>query len=1227
MKRWTPWLLSACLMMLLSACGKEGSMPNTAQRANDPWVFRSVLDGKARMLTLALNDKLWASYSAETGSLYRAWQGSVNFDGAVYTTVHGPQPSSIGDIYFENEYANPWSLAYNGQTLTPEIQYRGHRFEGEQVYINYELKFKGAPTLLVSERPEYLALAEGKQAGFERVFYVEGLPKDATLSFSFNLHSVVSEKSIDTDGELFITEKTAFQTKGLIAQELKGHLKLRNDGPTRMAVSFTKFPLLENENKVLGAEGDAALPRGARLIERSDCKSCHNTYVQTIGPAYVAVAKRYPNTTDNVTKLVAKIKNGGAGVWGEAAMTPHPDLDDLDLQAMVEYIMSLDADEEVLQAAQSQVDLSSLTFAEAQAGLNIADLYPGLLIRVIQSNKPLNRLADINFNQTALYEGVVGQVLVQNSEFKGLEDHFALEYTGYLNVPKDNNYVFRLASDDGSRLYIDGQTVIDHDGLHGAENKDGEIALRQGLHPFRLVFFQGSGGKHVSLEWKSFDDDGFNLIPAVQFFHSKDQQPGLNAKAPPMAQVRRIPGDGYPVATVHPSYDIAQARPNDFSPKVGGMDFFSDGRLVVSTWDAEGAVYVVENAQSGDPSKMSYKKIARGLAEPLGLKVVDDTIYILQKQELTKLIDHDGDQIIDEYYTVCNSWKVSANFHEFAFGLAYKDGYFYGALAIAILPGGASANPQIPDRGKAIRISRSTGKLEFVAIGLRTPNGVGIGVDNEIFIADNQGDWLPSSKILHVSQGDFFGSRAVDSARVASLPVKQPLVWLPQDEIGNSPSTPLALNDGPYKGQMIHGEVTNGGVKRVFVEKINGAYQGCVFRFIQGLEAGVNRMVWGPDGALYIGGIGSTGNWQHTGTLWYGLQRLKYNGKTAFEMLAVRAKTNGVEIEFTEPLEEGTGWNPKAYKVQQWRYLPTRDYGGPKLDLENLLISSASVSSDRKKVFLELPGIKAGHVIYIQLPSEWVSAAGNELWSTEAWYTLNAIPENALGTIAPAPETTPMNALSVAEQAAGWRLLFDGQSLSGWHNYNKPGVSVSPAWKVVEGSIMYDPSVSNPDGTRAGGDIITDAEFENYELRLEWKIGPCGNSGIMFNVVEDKKYDYPWLTGPEMQVLDNSCHPDSRFEKHRAGDLYDMIACKYESVYPAGEWNKVRIVIKDGKSQFWLNGRQVVTFEMFNEQWASMIQNSKFKDMPAFGKSKKGRICLQDHGDPVWFRNIKVKSL
>ena len=707
--------------------------------------------------------------------------------------------------------------------------------------------------------------------------------------------------------------------------------------------------------------------------------------------------------------------------------------------------------------------------------------------------------------------------------------------------------------------------------------------------------------------------------------HRVKQQPSGSAKA--WAANTKVPGDASAVAGVHPSFDLSQARPEGFSPKVGGMDFLPDGRMVISTWDAEGNVFIIEGVSTGDPAQMSYKKIASGLAEPLGLKVVDGQIYVLQKQELTQLIDHDGDEVIDEYRTLSNAWRVSANFHEFAFGLAYKKPHFYAALAIAILPGGASANPQIPDRGKAVQIHEETGKINFVAQGLRTPNGVGIGVDGEVFIADNQGDWLPSSKILHVSPGAFFGSRAVDSAKVAQLPVKQPLVWLPQDEIGNSPSTPSYLNIGPYKGQMIHGEVTHGGVKRVFVEKINGEYQGCLFRFTQGLESGVNRLVWGPDSALYVGGIGSTGNWQHSGKQWYGLQRLKYNGKTTFEMLAVRAKSDGMEIELTEPLAEGLGSDPEAYTIQQWWYKPTHEYGGPKLDLTRMPVKSVHISQDRRRIFLELEGLKPQHVVYIRLPNSWTSANEQELWSTEAWYTLNNIPQGSPGFRRPAPAAPAPNTLSETERKAGWRLLFDGKSTSGWHNFGKS--SIGSSWKIDQGALYLD-ATRRADGhwqADDGGDILTKETFENFELRLEWKIGPCGNSGIMYNVVESKDYQYPWQTGPEMQVLDNACHPDAAFEKHRAGDLYDLIACAYETVRPSGQWNSVRIVVNKGKVQHWLNGRKLVEFEMFTPAWQQLIAGSKFRDMAGFGQSRRGHIALQDHGDPVWYRNIKIRPL
>lgn len=207
-----------------------------------------------------------------------------------------------------------------------------------------------------------------------------------------------------------------------------------------------------------------------------------------------------------------------------------------------------------------------------------------------------------------------------------------------------------------------------------------------------------------------------------------------------------------------------------------------------------------------------------------------------------------------------------------------------------------------------------------------------------------------------------------------------------------------------------------------------------------------------------------------------------------------------------------------------------------------------------------------------------------------------------------------------ATEEKGWVSLFDGSTLKGWRNFNSD--QTGPAWKAMDGVLYLDPA----DGQR-GGDIVTDQEFENFELKLEWKIDSCGNSGIMFNVVEGNQYDAPWKTGPEMQVLDNTCHPDAKINTHRAGDLYDLIASSKEAENPAGEWNEVRIVSKDAKYEFFLNGTRIVSFEMHTPEWEEMIKKSKFNEFPDFGKARRGHIALQDHGDKVWFRNIKVKQL
>ncbi|MEM1357906.1 MAG: DUF1080 domain-containing protein [Bacteroidota bacterium] len=206
-----------------------------------------------------------------------------------------------------------------------------------------------------------------------------------------------------------------------------------------------------------------------------------------------------------------------------------------------------------------------------------------------------------------------------------------------------------------------------------------------------------------------------------------------------------------------------------------------------------------------------------------------------------------------------------------------------------------------------------------------------------------------------------------------------------------------------------------------------------------------------------------------------------------------------------------------------------------------------------------------------------------------------------------------------------WISLFNGKDLSGWHKYGAEGIG--PAWKVDDGAIYLD--VSDKDGwqTNNGGDIITDEAYSNYELELEWKIGKCGNSGIIYNIQETAEYQYPWQTGPEMQVLDNTCHPDAKITTHRAGDLYDLISVAEENVLPAGEWNKVKLVVTDGQVEHWLNGKKQVEYANTGPEWKAMIAKSKFKDMVNWGMFTSGKISLQDHGDPVWYRNIRLRNL
>jgi hypothetical protein len=195
--------------------------------------------------------------------------------------------------------------------------------------------------------------------------------------------------------------------------------------------------------------------------------------------------------------------------------------------------------------------------------------------------------------------------------------------------------------------------------------------------------------------------------------------------------------------------------------------------------------------------------------------------------------------------------------------------------------------------------------------------------------------------------------------------------------------------------------------------------------------------------------------------------------------------------------------------------------------------------------------------------------------------------------------------------------LFDGKTTTGWHSYLKTGPG---AWKVVDGALQLDPKA--PDQ----GDLVTDKEYENYELSVTWKIAEGGNSGIIFGIHEDPSFNETYLTGIEMQVLDDQKASDNKKANHLAGSLYDLKAPS-SPAKPAGEWNTIKIRKDNGQLTFWMNGTKTVDVKIGSPEWQELINNSKFKTWKSFATYPKGHIALQDHGAVVSFKDITIKEL
>jgi glucose/arabinose dehydrogenase len=546
--------------------------------------------------------------------------------------------------------------------------------------------------------------------------------------------------------------------------------------------------------------------------------------------------------------------------------------------------------------------------------------------------------------------------------------------------------------------------------------------------------------------------------------------------------------------------------------EVGGMDFLSDGRLVVST--RRGQVWKIENPLAADPKAAKFTLFAEGLHEGLGLEVVNDEIYVLQRGELSKLFDDDGDGVCDRIDTFAQGWGYSGHYHEFAFGLPRDNaGNFYASFNVSFDDQkwwhGRST---VPDRGWILRI-KPDGSLERVASGARSPCGLGRNSAGDIFYTDNQGDWMPACPIFHVTDGAFFGHPAglnwtpeyIDAGRTASdtLAPEHPRVnaaiWLPYDwsrSTGNLVSNETGGKFGPFEGQLFVAEMTNGYVLRADLEKVQGQYQGWVVPFRHKVGSNV-RLRFAKDGTLFCGFTDRGWGGQPPGD---GIGRIRMGAQTPFEIAKVRLAQQGFEISFTKPLAAEPAALPKA-RVSQYDYNYWWEYGSPPTNVTERTVLSVARNADASKLFVHVAGLAPGMVARVKLDG-LVAADGSPLLHDEFAYTVNQLPEG--------PPTKELVAKEVVQPQArersdeGALYLMRGETLAAWN---------AEGWSV--GEIKLDPNdrkklVAAPDakpndwsgpavsnvGAEAPGELVSKLEFGDFDFSFDFLLPEGGNSGL-----------------------------------------------------------------------------------------------------------------------------------
>ncbi|MEO1448457.1 MAG: family 16 glycoside hydrolase [Bacteroidota bacterium] len=791
---------------------------------------------------------------------------------------------------------------------------------------------------------------------------------------------------------------------------------------------------------------------------------------------------------------------------------------------------------------------------------------PGLLVEAYQLPGPTKGVPALVPGQrpNAIFE-IPELTLEGNRIFGDFQQHFFFRIRGKIKISDPDTYKFRITADDWARININDAWLADTDddseGL--PQMREFDIALEKGTHTVEVWYYNGDRTKRLKWEWFIKGIRSFVPVPKEALMHEASP---LLPFQPGLAQMyspqaRAIPGDQRPLAGLHPALKKTDVLPRDWGVGMSGLFPTEDGFLV-STWVEDGSIYQWNAHPDSTPVSL-----LRGLDLPTSLGKTREGFWVLQQNELTLLQDSDNDGKFDQFQL----------------------------LALLPLKTGERAT-------QAIRVEQ---EFFVVVEGAKQNLLYKIGPDgniNKTKVWPGQGLQLSLDKdgksllALHQGPDQWTGLKRVDPETMEA----EDIAFIPPSLVGY-PGALLPLEDGPYKGHLLIGDQRQGSLRRLYQDNLGNT---TMLRFSAGLST-VPALMLETEKGFITGGQHLPGIAEAPGTRHFGLDRMTWQAGKTMEILSLSPVDNGILIRLSQTLHPHQNLDTADIDLINFGL-----NGQPSKALD---IKSVSRGPDPKTIFVQTGSVTPNQLLYIHLKKGLYSDQDHPLLSSEAWcYVKKAGPSINAGEAWPIPTA---NTLTASEKAEGWQLLFDGTTTTGWRNPHQKGIH--EGWQVEEGALV-----------RAGdgaGDIITTDQYEAFELRMEWKIAPGGNSGVFFHVEEGEKDQPIYVTGPEMQILDDLAHPDRKYHSHRSGSNYDLHPAAFEALRPVGSWNEVRLIVRpNGQVEHWLNGYRIVSYTLGDADWQRRVKASKFASMPEYGRIKKGHIGLQDHGDKVSFRNVKI---